>query len=404
MANIKVLTKYGVSPTSYSDSLVYSSMNGKDIFGLTNGEVFNGVGSSFAITANQTDKKITIGTGMGDIGGRQFRSDSAIEISLQTLTGIKYCVVYAQVDTKNVTAQSARILLAYDAGSYPTLSTKSLSENELEVSNMPLWRFIYTATAAKPIGSFLKLFTGKEPGAAFSARSLPGASMMMGKPIEELKPQSSDRWAKARESDSSDTTLGLGGTSIDGHLQLSTGSYGLLLGESQTIELAEHEDTGTDEISKGKYVSSGDSFSVDVVGKLPYGYKATLMGWLFTLELDKVLYKTGGILWFPGHFEYLSKNYAYTTYTDGGEMNFNMIMELKRGPVPMNSAYVSQNKSADNNQAIKISLPTSVPQVFWGQTYLSKLQVTIGRITGSFYMYTYGRIRLRPILLLKPTL
>lgn len=221
--------------TAYDRACVFDQMLGDDDRLHTTGVVFLGIGQEFKLT--ESNGTVTVGSGMGSIDGRQFEA-SATSFDLTSLTGVKYCTVYVEVDTMSVTAEKASIRIAYDSGTFPTITGEDLAQRQRGIARMQLHRFAYKATGHQ-VYMAERLFEGRSPGVAFRAKSMaePGAEIR-GNRLEDLLEEGTGYFAKARKADSSDDTPNLAGRSIDSLLNVggTSGMY-MLFAPIGTIEL-----------------------------------------------------------------------------------------------------------------------------------------------------------------------
>lgn len=305
MANLTLIGKSAGTVSAYDDSIAYGTMLGSDDRAQTRGIVMNGIGSGISATADQTNDKILIGSGMGALYGRQFLIASEQSFSLGAMTGIKYCVVYAEVSTKNVTAQSAKLRLAFDSGGYPVANNADLFEQELGIAAMPLWRFIHTAGAASPISNLTKLFEGREPGRAFRTRSLPSRATIDGNAVADLKDGTTQWWKKARKADVGTACATFGGHTFDGSLLADGELQGLAALDTVIIKSDGHT-TAADNVA-GNCWWGGDDLKYRIC-ETPYKTQADIWGYMISMGFD-MTHHNPGFLGIGSHWEYIQTSW-----------------------------------------------------------------------------------------------
>ena len=130
--------------TPYDDAVVHHSIKGDPFEGIWHGGIFSGMG--YQIIEENSTVKFIVKAGYGTIFGRQFEIDEDHEILVSALTGKKYCVVYVEVNLASVTANFARIRMAYATAAYPDLETDDLIVKKQGTARMALYRFIYDSS------------------------------------------------------------------------------------------------------------------------------------------------------------------------------------------------------------------------------------------------------------------
>lgn len=225
MSGLILQTKSSGTISAYSDSAFRNAVKG-EIFG--NGKSVGGVfateAGSLSAAVDQTARTVTIGTGYGMAYGREFQVAAAQQFDLAGLGEIKYCLIYAVISTKNVTNEKAELKLAYDGGGYPAESGKDIVSEERAIAYIPLYRFIYTATAASPIGAIERLFEYYEPGTYQKTRSLPLNANANGQEFSELLYRGTQQFQSARKADYAKSSDHPGGVSVSGTLGLAEGA------------------------------------------------------------------------------------------------------------------------------------------------------------------------------------
>lgn len=312
MANLTLITKSAGAVSAYDDSAAYHSFLGSDDRAQTRGVVFLGAYGGFEATPNQGADSISVASGSGALYGRQFRMPAAGSFALGALTGTKYCLVYAEVNTKNVTAQTAKLKMAYDAGGYPVPANSNLSNEELGVAAMPLWRFIHKAGDPSPISNLTRLFEGRAPGRPFAARSLRPGSTIDGKSVADLKDGTSEFWKKSRAADVASASTGLGGHSFASDMTADGAMKGLALADTAVIRSDAHT-TGADNVA-GNCWWAGDSIKYTMVGALPSNSQGSVFGFLISISLSTT-YWNAGFLGIGSHWEYREQNWRASLFT-----------------------------------------------------------------------------------------
>lgn len=408
MGVLEIVTAKGKTPTAYSDSLVYSQQLGKDTFGRSPyGVVFLGVGNEFLLTADQSNRKVTIGTGMGSIAGRQFKSESDIAFALSALTGNKYCVIYAEVNTSDVSYQTATLKLAYDSSSYPIIRSADLDADELEVGRISLWRFIYTASSSSPISAVGKTFLGKDPGRAFDVKELNGSAGLRGLTVNEIVGENSKLFLKARKADSAGGSQKLSGTSISGVLETGSGYVVGTFGSPTVIKTDMGSETNSVDVI-GDYWpehSSVSKKSYKLCGTTPSYWKAEIIGWLITMKFDKVAKWNWGFFGLGSHFEIKYTNIVWTLFTRKNQIAWTYEDVLWHRPILANvdsSAIVGSGYSVNI-----ITLPDKLAYICMPDGSLANPEIKVHM--SDYYTTTdkrgniryYGNVYIRPFFKLK---
>ena len=232
--SIRILVANDAPITAYERCCVFDQLLGDDDRAFTKGIVFNGVLGSFALTAGT--RAVTIAGGMASIDGRQFVSSSAVTFDLSALTGVKYCVIYVEVSTMSVANEFAKLCLAFDSGSFPTMEGNDVVRQERGVARMPLHRFIYSA-AGGIVRDAVQLFEGKEPGTAFQTRHIRDEATIYGNDVDELIEENEPYFAKSRNADQTGDVPDLSGNEIDGALCVNNSLASLAVLAFATVTL-----------------------------------------------------------------------------------------------------------------------------------------------------------------------
>jgi len=312
MANLILISKNAGAISAYDDSAVYHTMLGSDDRAQTRGVVFLSVYGEFEATPNQGADAVAVAGGCGSLYGRQFRMPSAGSFALGALTGTKYCLIYAEVNTKNVTAQTAKLKMAYDAGGYPVPNNSNLSNEELGVAAMPLWRFIHKAGDPSPISNLTRLFDGRAPGRPFIVRSLRPDSTIDGSRVSALKDGTTEFWSKSRTTDVASASADLGGHSFAANMTVDGSMRGLALADTVVIRSDAHT-TPADNVA-GNCWWAGDTVKYTLVGNLPSNSQGSVFGFLIAIVLSTT-YWNAGFLGIGSHWEYREQNWRSSLFT-----------------------------------------------------------------------------------------
>lgn len=188
----------------YDDAVVHDSMKGDQFEGVWQGGAYNGL--SYVI--DEITRTFNVLPGYGSIYGRQFELTESHEVSLIALTGIKYCIVYVEINLKNVTSQSVSIKLAYAGAGYPDLESDDLIRNKNGIARMPLYKFLFNAVAeeGEVFTDVEQLFYTYESGTAEHVNIIEGSGEINERQIHELIHFNADRFKKAEHA--VHTTLG----------------------------------------------------------------------------------------------------------------------------------------------------------------------------------------------------
>jgi hypothetical protein len=121
--------------TAYQDSVLFHY--------ATHGDsgVIAGVGSEFELT-NTADGKVKISTGMGCIYGRQFeiRLENELVFDWSAL-GQRYITIYAEIDLRDPTNETAQIKAQYSQSGFPTIPTgDNLISTPEGIANYEMYR------------------------------------------------------------------------------------------------------------------------------------------------------------------------------------------------------------------------------------------------------------------------
>jgi hypothetical protein len=179
------------SVTAYQDSILFHFIKGHDQSGQTIGGVFHGYGDMFDNESNQIDKKFIVKSGMGIIFGRQFEIQigNQVEFNFQTITGVRYILIYVEIDTRDLMNQKIEVKALYQTTSYPIVYSDDLITTEQGVARMPLYRVLFMSSQASPIVTVTKVFYTFEAHLveeAKRAQSLPGTSTINGRSVNDI--------------------------------------------------------------------------------------------------------------------------------------------------------------------------------------------------------------------------
>ena len=226
----------------YDDAVVHHSFKGDQFEGTFTGGVYNGLGYE---TSNSGI--FTVESGYGSIWGRQFEVTEDYEIDLSALTGIKYCVIYVEVDLEDFTNQSASIKLAYAGAGYPDIDSDNLIESKSGKARMVLYSFLYTANN-HGFDDVKTKFYRFSPGVAERARMMLGEGIWNGRMISNLLYYNADRFKK-------------GNHAIFADLGKALGPNGEWVAYSDELEIKHSEETEPRQLLKitsGEFHISGD--------------------------------------------------------------------------------------------------------------------------------------------------
>lgn len=198
---------------AYDDAVVHHSMKGDQFEGVWAGGIYSGCD----ITTNVTDKTVTVASGYGSIAGRQFQIVNSYGFSLSALTGIKYCIIYAEINLKNVTNPTANLKLIYAGAGFPDLESDDLINNLTGIARMPLYSFVYNAEGPT-FGAVNALRYEYEKGTAENVRQLDPGAKLNGREITALIHYNADRWKHAEHAIYSDATIKVGKTTDGAHV------------------------------------------------------------------------------------------------------------------------------------------------------------------------------------------
>lgn len=179
----------------YDDAVVHNSMKGDQFEGVWKGGAYSGL--DYVI--DEPTRTFNIQPGYGSIYGRQFELTETHEVSLVSLTGLKYCVVYVEVNLKNVTRQAVSIKLAYAGAGYPDVQSEDLIKNKNGIARMPLYQFTFNALAGggEIFTDIEPLFYTYEPGTAEHVRIMEGTAQINERILQNILHFNADRWKNA---------------------------------------------------------------------------------------------------------------------------------------------------------------------------------------------------------------
>ena len=202
----------------YDDAMIHYSIKGDHHEGIYKGGVFYGFGVSYPETG-----KIRIAPGYGSVWGRQFELESAHDIDMTALTGIKYCVVYVEISLKSATNQKAEIKMIYAGAGYPDIDTDDLIINKQGIARMYLYSFEYEASGHLFSNVQAKFYQFGN-GVAERARIMDGEGLWNGRKVSDLFYYNADRFKKGTHAQYAELGKGLGKTGVwlvnDDQLQL----------------------------------------------------------------------------------------------------------------------------------------------------------------------------------------
>lgn len=203
--------------TAYQDSVFLHFIKGVS-------GVFKDVYDEFGYTAEGSN--FTLRAGMGIVFGRQFELERGTTqvFNLSTLTGTKYVLVYAEVDTRDMANQKVTFVAINQSLSYPSVVSQNLISTEQGLAYVPLYRFIYTAGAGSPIGVVEKLFrtlVANYVDKALEVDSIPGTSLIKGRLVQNIISDDKDAVKN------SENTEKINGVKISSTLKVNDTDFGL---------------------------------------------------------------------------------------------------------------------------------------------------------------------------------
>ena len=188
----------------YDDAVIHYNIKGDHHEGIYKGGVFYGFGVSYPETG-----KIRIAPGYGSIWGRQFELESAHDIDMSALTGVKYCVVYVEVNLKSATNQKAEIKMIYAGAGYPDIDTNDLIIQKQGVARMYLYSFEYEANGHLFSNVQAKFYQFGN-GVAERARTMDADGLWNGRTVSDLFYYNADRFKKGNHAQYADLGKGFG--------------------------------------------------------------------------------------------------------------------------------------------------------------------------------------------------
>ena len=413
--SIRILVANDAPITAYERCCVFDQLLGDDDRAFTKGVVLNGVLGTFALSTGT--RSVTIAGGMASIDGRQFLSPSAVTFDLSALTGVKYCVVYVEVSTMSVANEFAKLCLAFDSGSFPTMDGDDIVRQERGVARMPLHRFIYSAVPGT-IRDATQLFEGREPGTAFQTRHVRDEATIYGNDVDELIEESEPYFAKSRSADQTGDVPEISGKGIDGNLCVDDSLAALTVVALDTITLMP-ETCGGHEGGDGAAVTvpneygdptapsafwqGGDKYEAEFTPSMwpeiqhANGY-AEFVAWLVQIRLSATGWQMG-FLGLGSHWEQLEYSpFVHNEIITGAD--FRGVAETARLRIKM-SMYGSQPRLiadhgfSQTSSDITVTLPGRFPttSAHGASNPTIKIEITGGN-------HWYGRIKLTPLIIL----
>lgn len=295
-ANNVVANETVIDP--YEDSIVHNSMRGDHFEQIWRGGVLQGINYSI----DSAERCIFIEPGYGMIYGREFEITETYCFDLGLVTGVKYCVIYIEIDLQNVTANKIEVKLQYAGSNYPDVSSEDLIEVKTGIARMPLYKFIYRAESKNSefITNVQPMFYSYEPGTYEHARALEADAKLNGRTISNLLHYNADRWKNADRAVFADLGKKIGTSSkaqtISDTLQLGQGMY--LLQVSNGCFHVTGQDQ-KDEPKSGKYLNENKTYKFYYEGSgvaKPRG--CTVIGVIVTGYISYSKYE--GISWLGG--------------------------------------------------------------------------------------------------------
>lgn len=195
---------------SYNDAVVHNSFKGDQFENVWYGGVFSGLG--YETPEVSGSHYFRIKPGYGTIFGRQFEVTENYDINMSALTGKKYCVVYVEINLKSVTKSIIAIKLIYAGANYPDIPTDDLIERKQGIARMPLYRFIYTATATNRFSAIASVHYTYNAGEAEKALMMAGDGKWNGRVLNNLFYYNADRFKKGDHAVFADLGKALGTT------------------------------------------------------------------------------------------------------------------------------------------------------------------------------------------------
>ena len=192
---IKLIRKLNATITPFHDVSLFHTFFGVPVeksVGLEgyDGFIFKNVYNSFEAEADQENKTITIKSGMGIAFGRQFElaDNETIVFSLGFLNGIKYVLIYAEINTLDPTNEKISFKMAYAGSSYPIIKGQNLVETPNGIARIPLWKATYTASGSVHISNLTRLAPLEDPSGAENTRMLQLSSYIATSLVSTLFP------------------------------------------------------------------------------------------------------------------------------------------------------------------------------------------------------------------------
>lgn len=147
----------GAGITAYQDAVLFHLAKGE------NGVIAD-VHDEFNATYDNSEKKITIASGMGIVYGRQFEitPSEVVQFDFSTFTGTRYIVIYMEFDLRDPSSEVAMLKSVYASSAYPIIDVgDNLIEIPNGISRYELYRILKTDSDATIIPVFTKLQNDK---------------------------------------------------------------------------------------------------------------------------------------------------------------------------------------------------------------------------------------------------
>jgi|GEM_PF-3812397 len=414
--SIRILVANDAPITAYERCCVFDQLLGDDDRAFTKGVVFNGVLGSFALTAGT--RAVTIAGGMASIDGRQFVSSSAVTFDLSAMTGVKYCVIYAEVSTMSVANEFAKLCLAFDSGSFPTVEGNDVVRQERGVARMPLHRFIYSSTGGI-VRDAVQLFEGKEPGTAFQTRHLPDNATIYGNDLDELIEENEPFFAKSRNADQTGDAPDLSGNEIDGALCVNNSLASLAVLAFATVTLTPdtcggHEggdgasvtvpNESGEATAPSAYWQGGDEYEISYDEStwpdIPHANSRTkIFAWLVQIRLMTTHWNMG-FIGIGSHWEtrkglvhnMILPGYGFRSLSANSNAEIRIRCADTHGGQPQ---LVKEDDFLQTQTQLHIELPNNLPFHSGRTQYPATIKL---KVAGEYHWY--GRIKLTPLIIL----
>lgn len=287
-------SKIIVSP--YEDSVVHHILKGHHFEKIWPGGVYLGLDYS----VDNSEHIFKVKKGYGTIYGRQFEIDEDYEISLSALTGLKYCVVFVEVNLRAYTAQKATIKLQYAGAGFPEVKFDDLVKKQNGVARLVLYEFRYEATSASPFQDIKSVFYTYEDGTAENVRCLEATAKINGRLVSNLLYHNADRFLKTNRTTYTDLGKKLGENgwiAADDQMGFYKGEDGryLLMCVPNAFHITGQTYKGADTVpSKGYYLNENTTYKFytqDGTNPVPQG--ARVVGIWMQGKLRSIRWKGG---------------------------------------------------------------------------------------------------------------